>query len=198
MEPFDIWLDRGAKLSCIGGLIAQIVFGTLTLRAVSKPEPTQGDNHFALYFTGWMLTTALSALLVFLAFRQRKPKRPDGAPPHNYPVEEQIYIHIPAVATAVIGDQASTRVSFFSAQSVRLTYCKVKFVRGEASFTLENAQPMNIEAFRAAEQNLQRSLTTDEQERIGQNGRGQILHYEGLAVFGHVEKPFWGMIVEHF
>lgn len=139
------------------------------------------------------------AWLAFVVFRPtNRSAETSGSVSTTIPLEDQIYIHIPAVATAVIGDQASTRVSFFSAQKVRLTYCKVKFARGEASFTLENAQPMNIDAFRTAEQNLARSLTTDEQERIGQTGRGQILHYEGLAIFGHIEKPFWGMVVEHF
>jgi len=194
-KVFITAIDWAGRIQTIIKVLIALGLGNLLKGILTTQMPKNWLTPF------WLLSSAaILALISWISpkmFRKKTKPIAEASPSLNVPLEDQIYIHIPAVATAVIGDQASTKVSFFSAQNLRLTYCKVKFARGEASFTLENAQPMNIEAFHAAEQNLQRSLTTDEQERIGQTGRGHILHYEGLAIFGHIEKPFWGMVVEH-
>lgn len=116
--------------------------------------------------------------------------------PHSVPLEDQIFVHIPATTTCIIGDQASTNVSFFSARDIHLTYCKVTFAIQGAEFELDSSVPLEIPAFHATQASLKRSLTPDEQERIGE-GRGRILHYTGLAVFsGNLQKDFWGMVIE--
>jgi hypothetical protein len=79
MDRFDLWLDRAAKVSCVGSLIAQVVFGTLALHAasrVSQPGAGAGEDHKILwYFGAWILTTLTSALIVLFAFR--RPKSPE-------------------------------------------------------------------------------------------------------------------------
>lgn len=72
MEHLDSWLDRAAKLSCIGSFIAQITFGVFTVKGISR-APT-GDSRTLWFFLAWMLTTLISAGLFAAAFWPRKER----------------------------------------------------------------------------------------------------------------------------
>jgi hypothetical protein len=75
MSRFDIWLDRFAKVSCIGSLISQIVFGILGVRVVSQtpsPIPAAPTDHRPLYyFLGWIISILYSATMAYFIFRRK-------------------------------------------------------------------------------------------------------------------------------
>jgi hypothetical protein len=169
----------------------------------NSPTPLQGQIGYILLLSG-----AAASIIAYLAFawfvmRPIASKKPEKAtetknqlPSYNIPPQDQIYIHIPQTTTCIIGDRASTNVSFFSARDIRLTYCKVTFAIQGEEFALDSSEPLEIPAFHATEASLKRSLTSDEKERVGE-GRGRILHYSGIAVFsGNLQKNFWGMVME--
>lgn len=72
MSKFDLWLDRLAKMSCIGSLIAQFVFGTLALRGAARQPPPPSDSRLYIFFAAWVLTTLTSVLLFVFAFRKKR------------------------------------------------------------------------------------------------------------------------------
>lgn len=75
MSRLDIWLDRFAKVSCIGSFISQIVFGILGLRVVSQaplPAPSAPPDRRPLYyFLGWLISIAYSLTMGYFIFGRK-------------------------------------------------------------------------------------------------------------------------------
>lgn len=80
MNRFDVWLDRFAKVSCIGSLISQVVFGLLGLRALSQaPPPTLAaptDHRPLYYFLAWLVSILYSITMGYFIFGRKTETNP--------------------------------------------------------------------------------------------------------------------------
>jgi hypothetical protein len=206
VKPFDIWLDRAAKMSCIGSLIAQSVFGFIALRGVSQVPSAEPPPHINWYFAAWVGTTLVSAVLVYFAFKgKREP--PEPQPPSNPPTDaptprldaakreldklladRRIYIGPSGTSLRLINEELRVSLQIFPCVTVRLLHVKVQVGSSQnIKATLTDAEPHELEAGKKFEKTLERSLNDAELAEM----RRDLVLVQGTAKFdGNLEVSF--------